>query len=259
MNCKNCEKPLRADYTYCHSCGAKIIRNRLSFKNLWFDIIERYFNVDNTFLKTFLHLFTKPQEVIIGYISGVRKKYLNPISYLGIALTLSGVTLFVLRKANIDFDYDLFNTGVDTKAMRPIQDFTFDYNSLLFISYVPMMAIASWLAFKDKGLRFTERIVTFIYSMSQYSIVIFLPSLLILLIAPQKYMMLSSIAFLFIFIYNAWIIKKISGLKGMAFFAHVLLFIALFMVQFMIVYSIILPIIMFATGVLDIQDFMPKK
>jgi len=259
MNCKNCERPLRTDYSFCSNCGAKIIRNRLTFKNLWFDIIERYFNVDNTFLRTFLHLFTKPQEVIIGYISGVRKKYLNPISYLGIALTLSGILLFVLRKANIDIDYDLFNTGMDSKAMKPIQDFTFDYNSLLFISYIPMMAMASWLAFKDKGLKFTERIVAFIYSMSQYSIAIFLPTLLLLLLAPQNYMTLSSIAFLFIFVYNAWIIRKISGLKGIAFMAHIFLFIVLFMIQFLLIYGLVLPIIMFVSGVLDIQDFAPRR
>jgi len=259
MNCRNCQSPLRTDYSFCHACGAKIIRNRLTFKNLFYDFTERYFNVDNTFLKTFLHLFTKPHEVIVGYISGVRKKYLNPISYLGIALTLSGVTLFVMRKANMDIDYDLFNTGMDSKAMKQIQDFTFDYNSILFVSYIPMMALASWLALKEIGLRFTERIVVFMYSMSQYSILIFLPSILLLLLMPQKYMTLSSIAFLFIFIYNGWIIKKISGLKGIAIAVHAFLFILLFLFHFLLIYSILLPILMFATGAIDIQDFAPKS
>ncbi|MGB3152312.1 MAG: DUF3667 domain-containing protein [Maribacter sp.] len=37
--------------------------------------------MDNTFLKTLLHLLIKPEIVVDGYIGGIRKKYLNPISY----------------------------------------------------------------------------------------------------------------------------------------------------------------------------------
>ena len=96
MQCKNCGNQLRTDYSYCPNCGAKVIRNRITVKNLWFDIVDRYFNLDNTFLKTFLHLFTKPQIVIEGYINGIRRKYLNPISYLGISLTLSGFLVCLL-------------------------------------------------------------------------------------------------------------------------------------------------------------------
>ncbi|MDO6470350.1 DUF3667 domain-containing protein [Maribacter sp. 1_MG-2023] len=90
MECKNCHTNLRTDFSYCPDCGAKVIRNRLTVKNLWYDATERFFNIDNTFLITFKHLFTKPDEVIGGYINGVRKKYLNPTSYFTIAITLGG-------------------------------------------------------------------------------------------------------------------------------------------------------------------------
>ena len=106
MNCKNCEGSLRTDYSYCSNCGAKVIRNRLTIKNLWYDVTERFFNVDNTFLKTFLHLFSKPEVVVDSYVKGVRKRYLNPIAYFTIALTLSGILLYILKKfflKDIDF------------------------------------------------------------------------------------------------------------------------------------------------------------
>ena len=98
MNCKNCQNTLRTDYSYCPDCGARVIRNRITAKNLWYDVVERYFNLDNTFLRTILHLFTQPEIVIGGYINGIRKKYLNPISYLGIAVTLSGALVFIVQK-----------------------------------------------------------------------------------------------------------------------------------------------------------------
>ena len=42
MNCKNCDLPLRTDYSFCSNCGAKVIRNRLTLKNLWYDFTERF-------------------------------------------------------------------------------------------------------------------------------------------------------------------------------------------------------------------------
>ena len=59
------------------------------------DINEQFLNIDNKFLKTFFHLFTKPDVVIGGFINGTRKKYINVIQYLAISLTLLGVQLFI--------------------------------------------------------------------------------------------------------------------------------------------------------------------
>ncbi|WAC01775.1 DUF3667 domain-containing protein [Lacinutrix neustonica] len=74
---------------YCNGCGAKVIKNRLTMRNLFEDFTYNYLNYDNKFLRTFLNLFTKPEAVITSYIDGTRKKYVNVISYFAIALTLS--------------------------------------------------------------------------------------------------------------------------------------------------------------------------
>lgn len=81
MDCKNCNIPLTVTDDFCRSCGAKVIRNRLTLKNLFAHITETFFNYDNKLLKTILHLFTKPDYVIDSYVKGVRKKYINPISF----------------------------------------------------------------------------------------------------------------------------------------------------------------------------------
>ncbi|WP_273566165.1 DUF3667 domain-containing protein [Maribacter halichondriae] len=94
MECKNCQSTLAERADYCSFCGAKIIRNRLNLRNLWTEFTEQYLNLDNTFLRTIKHLFTKPKEVILGYINGQRKRYLNPISLYAIALTFTGILFF---------------------------------------------------------------------------------------------------------------------------------------------------------------------
>lgn len=85
MNCKNCNLLLSDKASFCSNCGAKVIRNRLTFKNLIEYFSEQFLNYDNKFLQTFIHLFTKPEVVIESYINGTRKKYVNVISFFAIS------------------------------------------------------------------------------------------------------------------------------------------------------------------------------
>ncbi|MEN8799761.1 MAG: DUF3667 domain-containing protein, partial [Flavobacteriaceae bacterium] len=98
MECKNCQHTEAEAFDFCPSCGAKVIRNRLTLKNLSADIAERVFDIDNTFARTFMQLFSRPDHVIDSYIQGIRKRYLNPIGYFGIAITLSGILLLLMRR-----------------------------------------------------------------------------------------------------------------------------------------------------------------
>ena len=96
MNCKNCKTTLEESDDYCRNCGGKVIRNRLTIKSLFHHFSETYFNYDNKLLRTFLTLFSKPEEVIVGYINGTRKKYVDVIGYFALAITLSGLQIFFL-------------------------------------------------------------------------------------------------------------------------------------------------------------------
>lgn len=91
MQCQNCSTIITQNGNYCPNCGAKVIRNRITMRNLITDFSEEFLSFDNKFLKTFIDLFKKPEVVIGGYISGVRKKYVNAISYFAIALTITGL------------------------------------------------------------------------------------------------------------------------------------------------------------------------
>ena len=98
MNCKNCNTNLSSDSDYCNKCGGKIIRNRLTIRNLFQHFSETFLNYDNKFLQTVKNLFVKPEDVIGSYGDGTRKKYINPISFFAISLTISGVYLLIFKK-----------------------------------------------------------------------------------------------------------------------------------------------------------------
>ncbi len=108
--CKNCDTPLNLDQAFCPSCGAKRMYNRLNWSNLTEDFVDRFLNIENNFLRTFLILFKKPEDVIGGYIDGMRKRYLSAFSYFAISLTITGLYTFVFRKWFMTDD--MFNQGL---------------------------------------------------------------------------------------------------------------------------------------------------
>ncbi|WP_027064647.1 MULTISPECIES: DUF3667 domain-containing protein [Maribacter] len=237
MDCKNCQNNLRTDYSYCPDCGAKVIRNRLTVKNLWYDATERFFNIDNTFLITFKHLFTKPDEVIGGYINGVRKKYLNPISYFTIAITLGGLFVYVYTEffpKALDFDF-LYQSGDSmTEAEKMGQNFQkqwntylFKYQSLAYIAMLPFLALISRLVFiNKKQFNLSEHFVINIYAYSQMSILI--NTLYLLTIWSSK--MLYYVSFgnmIFQILFFTWVFYKIFNLTIKQTILKLLLFLVL--------------------------------
>lgn len=200
----------------------------------------------------------KPEVVIGGYINGIRKKYLNPISYMGIALTLSGFLVILMKKKSSQIDFDIFGTGVQSSNMQPVFDFTTDYQSILFVLYIPMMAAASWLAYDKVKHNFTERLTIFIYTLAQWSILTFIPSFLILTFSPENYAKLAFPLLGIMYLYTGWVIKRTGKLEGIDFIARVLVFYSLFTIQYLAL-SLLIPALLILTGTMNIQDFAPKE
>src|SRR5690606_32831472 len=220
MTCKNCDGNLRTDYLYCPACGGKVIRNRITLKNLWFDIVDRYFNLDNTFVKTFFHLFSKPEKVIEGYLQGQRRKYLNPISYLTIAITLSGFIVFMMAKSVGSMDFDILDVGVQTAYQEKMMGFILDFQALIFILFILLMAVAGWLCFDQKKYNFAERTTIFMYTLAHFSLFSFIPSLLVLAFAPEFYLSFSLIGSLAMLVYAGYVVKRISLSIGVGLLAR---------------------------------------
>lgn len=168
MNCKNCHIELTENSEFCNSCGGKVIRNRLTFRNLFEHISETFFNYDNKLLRTLIDLIRKPEAVIGGYINGVRKRYVNPISFFGLTLTIVGLEWLILQKF---FPHLLNMSSIASHGnetfMKGIFDFIQKYSSIMMMLYIPLYAIVSRTVFFDtKKYNYTEHIVAFIYILS---------------------------------------------------------------------------------------------
>lgn len=259
MNCKNCNLSLSNQDSFCPNCGGKIIHNRLTFKNLLQHFSETFLNYDNKFIKTIVKLVQKPEDVINGYIAGVRKKYINPISFFAISLTISGFAIFIIKKyynSLLDFS-NLYENEAQQKMMQNVMEGSFEYSSLIYSALIPFLAIISLIVFYNKKYNLTEHIVIYLYSMSLFSIVSAILGQIILLINPQFYINFSVIIYILIFIYHCYMLKRLFSLSNSQILIKTIIFLVLFFVLYVAI-SILIVIVLAAIGVINFQDFAPK-
>ena len=248
MNCKNCHTELTATSEFCYHCGGKVIKNRLTFRNLFEHISETFFNYDNKLLRTFIDLFKQPEIVIDGYIQGIRKRYVNPISYFGLAITMTGLYLIILNKFYPEaLDFSNFAVKGQEEFQQKNMNFVQEYMSILMMLYIPMYALIARITFVGlKKFNYTELLVVFMYWQAQTSII---SSVIIIAGAMLGISQgILSIAFFpLMMIYAAYILKRLYQLSFGEIIARTLLFLVILGV-FMAILTVVFIIIMFITG-----------
>lgn len=247
MHCKNCDTKLKATQNYCDACGAKVIRNRLTFKVLIHQINEQFLSIDNKFLKTLIALFTKPEDVIDGFINGLRKKYINVITYYAIALTILGFQMFLIKNLFPDFleaqsslfdeSFKLGSKGNENPFSNFSQYFN-DYQGVVFSIFMPFIAVGTWLIYIDKKrYNYTEHLVINLYLTAQTIIFNFIVYILLAVFNIQNYLVVSFILTPPMILYGAYVFKR---LFRSSFLNAVLRYIAAY-----IIYTFVFSVIMF--------------
>ena len=252
MECKNCSLVLKTDYSYCPKCGAKIILNRITLKNLFNEFTESFLNVDNTFLKTFLTLFKKPEDVIDGYINGVRKKYVNPLNYLALSIILSSLLFWILKNG---YGIKLIETKTNNSGINvPDLDFLMDYQALTTYLFLPIFALMTLITFLDiKKYNYAEHLVVNAYVVAQYSIIQFLICIPLLGMFDINYTNFNFYYLIFVVLYLYYCLKKIYKITILSTLTRAFLFSFQFILLF-IMFGFLFAIYMFATG----QFTLPK-
>ncbi|WP_394748394.1 DUF3667 domain-containing protein [Spongiimicrobium salis] len=155
MTCKNCTAALSAENNFCASCGAKIIKDRITVKNLIADLLNAI-GWDNKYFKTIKALILQPGQLFREYLGGARKKYMTPFSFLGIGVTIAlfifnifseqfiAITTESSSQTNefmINFMKEKFGDAVDTDQMRADAEATSQQYALLYLKYFNVFVI----------------------------------------------------------------------------------------------------------------------
>lgn len=254
MECKSCSSQLPENHDYCYSCGAKVIRNRLTLKNLFEHFSEEFLNYDNKFLRTFIRLFRKPEDVIGSYINGTRKKYVNAVGYFAVAVTVSGFFYFVFLKyfpEAFNFTTSIYN--FDEGQAKITSDFNkrvFEYQSFIFFLSIPIFALISRLIFlKNKKYNFSEHLIINLYTYSHIALTVTVVYFLTIWYQPV-FTVVTIIAALFQIVFFAYVLKRLYSLTLSRILFKTLLFFLVLIPLFTIL-IIVVTILMYFGGYYD--------
>jgi len=230
MECKNCKSSLRDVDGFCSNCGARIIDERISFRFLFKEFLDKVLSVDNKLLNTFLHLFTKPEVVIDGFIKGVRKKYYNPVSYLLVSITLSGIYLYFLK----DVALETLGVSSGSGSGNPFEspeftkqfiDIFSDYQALFSVANIPIYGFVSWLVFLNKKkYNFYEHLIIYLYAASQIAILSFIVVVPIYFIDKEVSAIASLVMSAATFIYFGYVLIRLFKLTFFQFIIKTIYF-----------------------------------
>jgi len=179
--CKNCKGILLENQAFCNTCGAKIIRERITVKNLVSDFTNNVFGWDNKFFVTVKTLVTKPQILFKEYINGTRKKYMNPFTFLalGTALALFIFNFFAEDYMALNVDSNKQSVEVIASMMEKqmgedfdavtykkeqlemitnVSSFMLKYFNLLVILFLPCYTFLAFLTYR-KPYNYGEHLV----------------------------------------------------------------------------------------------------
>jgi hypothetical protein len=257
MKCKNCNTELQEQDEYCNSCGGKVVRKRLTFKNLFEHLSETFFNYDNKLLRTITQLFKEPEDVIVSYIDGVRKKYVNPVSLFGLALTISGIYILIVNKFFPEMlDFSSMTIKGQEEFQQKNMQFIQEYQSLIMMLYVPIYAIIAKVVFFDKKqFNYTELLVVFMYIQAQISVVSSAIVITLGIVGLSSSIVGMAMLPLMV-LYSAYCLKRIYKLNFLDIFVKLLLFLAVLFVLFVIT-TLIMIGVMFLSG--DMQEMIEAQ
>lgn len=100
---------------FCHSCGGKVVTNRITFRRIVKDMLRNILGLDNTYLRTLKGMLVSPQLVLSDYMNGVRKRYFPPFGFFAIGAALA---LFAFQQ--FSEDYIAISQGINESQFEVI-------------------------------------------------------------------------------------------------------------------------------------------
>lgn len=254
MTCKNCQEHLQDSDKFCNHCGAKVINHRLTLRYLFSEVSNGFLNIDSSRpFRTFIDMFRKPEDVIVGYINGTRKKYINAFGYFTIALTLAGLYLFIVQRFFPELMDELMNvqqTEMQKNMNKTMLDTMFEYQALIFFATIPFLALISRLIFwKNKQFNYTEHLVLNLYTYSHGSIIYYLLTFCLIWIPTLQAALTFGSMIIYIALYFH-VLKRVYDIEAGPMVLKTFLFLVILGFVFFIA-MIIGGIIMYNQGLLD--------
>ena len=253
IKCKNCTLEINEKDSFCKECGAQIIRERITIKKLFSNLLIAL-GWDSNFFITLRYLLYQPQIVFEEYLNGTRKKYANPFSFFAIITAISLFVFsqyseqFIQMSSNIDLkhtelientlsdnlentkDIKMFGYKNENEFKKGLIEFQMKYYNLLAFLLLPIYTLIAFFVFR-KPYNYGEHLVinTYIQGITTLlSVLLFIFSLLI------GFNLFGSGIMILPFLYYCYAYKRLYNLTFGKLLIKILKFIGIFLLLMII-------------------------
>lgn len=252
--CKNCSNPYNSNF--CSNCGQKTKTVRLDWVYIKDEIKYTFLHINKGFFYTIKQLYKHPGDTIREFIEGKRINHYKPIL---LVFVLAGINSILALKLNLNTMAKSFNAqnGLNEKAMQEymaVMHWFFGHYALMEILALPIVSLASWLAFKKWGYNFIENIIINCFASGQRLVFTIFSSLLYLVFPNEAFGKMSALLGLVTFGLTIWTYATLyKDKEGSSLFLRILLFLfLLFLIGFLllIIFVIIFVIYLKKSGII---------
>jgi hypothetical protein len=177
-NCLNCGSNLNS-YKFCPVCGQKAETHRLSFHDLWHDLLHYFTHADKSFFSLVGALAVRPGVVAREYVDGKRAKYFKPVNFF-----LVVGTILVLMLTWFHFQNDEMIVKIRQEAakirdaneqkialerierMQHVLHYATKYSNVMNMLITPLFAFIFWLFYKKARYSYIEHLVANLFFIS---------------------------------------------------------------------------------------------
>lgn len=176
VQCVNCGAKISSEY--CSECGQPARPKKLTWRTAWEDSIDRLLNLDTKLLRTLYDLTIRPGQVARSFIAGNRIKYIPPVSYFIITIT---ITILILELMGLSFadtiegaQGELLQGEETTDSQVAIQEYMNQLMSKYLKTFsfiqIPFIALACKIFFRRDQFTFIEHAVLALYTHGHLSL-----------------------------------------------------------------------------------------
>src|SRR5690606_282231 len=159
VSCKNCGNEFAGNF--CPECGQKAKTSKIDLKYLQEETKYTLLHLNNGFFYTTKELFTRPGHATREFVEGKRVRHYKPILFLFVFAGLYG---FLLNAVNIDVLSVATMRGPEYEASQHAMQWIAKHYSLVELVYLPITALASWLAFRVWQYNYIEHLIINAYA-----------------------------------------------------------------------------------------------
>lgn len=263
--CKNCNSELQDSSIFCSECGAKRVNSRITLKFIISEFTETVLGWDNKFFLSIQKLLLKPKEIIESYLTGTRKKYVSPLTFFALGMTISIILFNIFHDDYIEMSFNLEQTEIDlnqdmpasfmadseltlvdkniifdqlkedSKRMAETQESILKYFNLFSFALLPFYALLSMLVY-SKRYNYGEHLVINAYLQGFLFLLTSLAFLLSIFIWSQMYL----ISILLGIVFYSYVFSKLHKHSLLKAFLYALKFILITLGIFIVIFILIL-------------------